>query len=88
MGIRDDISQPLAAFNGPAPYPPADNRPLAMTPVPSNVPATPTTVMQMTGGQPNNADKDGFHQITLAINSPLAKRYQAFPGYWLTVRMQ
>lgn len=30
----------------------------------------------------------GFHQITLAIDSPLAKRYQARPGYWLAARVQ
>ena len=124
-----------------------------MTPMPSNVPATPTTVMQMSGGQgdsaefmpllleiyrdakaifktnpvhlfakgtggteysyyrghgleqavqdiaeqlhneymisyrPNNLDEGGFHQITLAIDSTRAKRYQARPGYWLAARV-
>jgi VWFA-related protein len=30
----------------------------------------------------------GFHQISLAIDSPLAKRYQTRPGYWLAARNQ
>ena len=149
-----DISRLLATLNGPTPYPRPDNRPPAMTPVPSNVPATPNTVMQMTGSQgdsaqfmpllleiyrdakaifktnpvhlfskgtggteysyyrghgleqavedigeqlhneymisyrPNNLDEGGFHEITMAIDSRLAKRYQARLGYWLASRPQ
>lgn len=149
-----DISRLLATLNGPTPWPRPDNRPPAMTPMPSNVPATPTTVMQMSGGQgdsaefmpllleiyrdakaifktspvhlfakgtggteysyyrghgleqavqdiaeqlhseymityrPNDLDEGGFHQITLAIDSTRAKRYQARPGYWLAARVQ
>jgi VWFA-related protein len=50
-----DISRLLATLNGPTPYPRPDNRPPAMTPVPANQPATPNTVMQMTGGQGDSA---------------------------------
>ena len=138
----------------PTPYPRPDNRMPAMTPMPANQPATPNTVMQMTGGQgdsaqflpllveiyrdakaifktspshlfskgtggteysyyrehgldqafqdiaeqlhneyvisykPNNTDEGGFHTITLSINAPSVKRYQARPGYWLAARPQ
>jgi VWFA-related protein len=144
-----DISRMLSALNPPTPWPRPDNRPPAMNPMPSNQPATPTTVMQTygtngdsaqfmpllleifkdakaifksnpvhvftrgTGGteysyykghgleqaiqdvaeqlhseyvisySPNNLLEGGFHQITFAIDSPLAKRYQTRPGYWL-----
>ena len=50
-----DISRLLATLNAPTPWPRPDNRPPAMTPVPSNVPATPTTVMQMSGAQGDSA---------------------------------
>jgi VWFA-related protein len=149
-----DISRLLANLNGPTPWPRPDNRPPAMNPMPSNMPATPTTVMQTygtegdsaqfmpllleiyrdtkaifktnpvhvftkgTGGteyayyrghgleqaiqdianqlqseymisyRPNNLLEGGFHQITLSIDSPLAKRYQTRPGYWLAARNQ
>lgn len=149
-----DISRLLSNLNGPTPWPRPDNRPPAMNPMPSNMPATPTTVMQTygtegdsaqfmpllleiyrdskaifksnpvhiftkgTGGteyayyrghgleqaiqdiadqlhseymisyRPNNLLEGGFHQITLSIDSPLAKRYQTRPGYWLAARNQ
>ena len=148
-----DISRLLATLDAPTPYPRPDNRPPAMTPMPSNVPATPThrhaDVRQAgrqhqfmpllleiyrdakaifktnpvhlfskgTGGteysyyrghgleqavqdiaeqlhneymisyRPNNLDEGGFHEITLAIDSPQAKRYQARLGYWLAARV-
>ena len=149
-----DISRMLSSLNPPMPWPRPDNRPPAMSPVPSNQPATPNTVMQTygtngnsaefmpllmeiykdakaifksnpphvfakgTGGteysyykgrgleqaiqdiaeqlhseyvisyRPNNLMEGGFHQISLAIDSPLAKRYQTRPGYWLAARSQ
>jgi VWFA-related protein len=149
-----DISRMMSALNGPTPWPRPDNRPPAMTPMPSNMPATPTTIMQTygtngnsaefmpvlleiykdakaifksnpshifaksTGGteysyyrgaglekaiqdiaeqlhseyvityKPNNLIEGGFHQISLSIDSPIAKRYQTRPGYWLAARNQ
>jgi VWFA-related protein len=149
-----DISRLLATLNGPTPYPRPDNRPPAMNPMPSNMPATPTTVMQTFGTQgnsaefmpvlleiyrdakgifksnpvhifakgtggteyayyrghgleqaiqdiaeqlhsqyvisyrPNNLLEGGFHAIVVSIDSPLAKRYEARPGYWLAAMNQ
>jgi VWFA-related protein len=37
--------------------------------------------------RPNNLQEGGFHTISLAIDSPLAKRYDARPGYWLAARV-
>ena len=36
--------------------------------------------------RPNNMLEGGFHQISVSIDSPLAKRYQTRPGYWLAAR--
>jgi VWFA-related protein len=38
--------------------------------------------------RPNNLIEGGFHQISLSIDSPLAKRYQTRPGYWLAAMNQ
>jgi len=32
---------------------------------------------------PNNKIEGGFHQISVYVNSPLARRIQVRPGYWL-----
>jgi VWFA-related protein len=36
--------------------------------------------------RPNNLIEGGFHQISISIDSPLARRYQTRPGYWLAAR--
>jgi VWFA-related protein len=50
-----DISRMIAGLTSKPPAPRPDTLPPAMHPLPSNVPATPTTVMQTTGGQGNSA---------------------------------
>ena len=50
-----DISKMMAGLTSRPPDPRPDTLPPAMYPVPSQVPATPTTVMQTTGGQGGSA---------------------------------
>jgi len=143
-----DMSRIIEKLTAPQEIPRPDPLPPAMHPMPSNVPATPNTVMQTygtdgnsaqfvpllieiyqdakaifkrnpvevfsngTGGSqfsyyrrngleeaiqrvgeqlhseylisynPNNKLEGGFHQISVYVNSPLAKRIQVRPGYW------
>jgi VWFA-related protein len=37
---------------------------------------------------PSNQEEGGFHQISMLVDSPLAKRVQTRPGYWLAARIQ
>jgi len=37
---------------------------------------------------PNNQEEGGFHQISVEVASPLVKRVQTRPGYWLATRNQ
>ena len=37
---------------------------------------------------PNNKDEGGFHEISLYVASPYAKRVQARPGYWVATSTQ
>jgi VWFA-related protein len=144
-----DMSRIIEKLTAPQDIPRPDPLPPAMHPMPSNVPATPTTVMQTygtdggsaqfvpllmeiyrdakaifkrnpveifstgTGGSqfsyyrrngleeaiqrigeqlhseylisysPSNKIEGGFHQISVYVNSPLARRIQVRPGYWL-----
>ncbi len=50
-----DISRVVTSFMAPADPGRPDNRPPAMTPLPSGVPATPNTVMQATGSEGGSA---------------------------------
>jgi len=149
-----DMSRLLNILNAPTPDIRPDTRQTTGVPMPSGVPATPTTVMQTygtdgnslqfmpllieiykdaksifksnpvtvftkgTGGteysfyrghgleqaiedigeqvrseymlsySPNNQEEGGFHAINVAVESPLAKRVQTRPGYWLAARIQ
>lgn len=144
-----DMSRLIEKLTAPPPMPRPDPLPPAMYPMPSNVPATPNTVMQTYGTQgdsaqfvpllieiyrdakaifkrnpvviftggtggsqfsyyrhngleeaierigeqlhseylisysPSNKLEGGFHQISVYVNSPLARRIQVRPGYWL-----
>lgn len=144
-----DMSRLMEKLTAPQEIPRPDPLPPAMHPLPSNVPATPNTVMQAygtdgnsaqfvpllieiyqdakaifkrnpvevfssgTGGSqfsyyrrngleeaiqrvgeqlhseylisysPNNKLEGGFHQISVYVNSPIARRIQVRPGYWL-----
>ena len=144
-----DMSRIIEKLTAPPPVPTPDRLPPAMYPMPSNVPATPNTVMQTYGTQgdsaeflpllieiyhdakaifkrnpveiftngtggsqfsyyrrngleeaiqrigeqlhseylvsysPNNRLEGGFHRISVYVNSPLARRIQVRPGYWL-----
>ena len=40
----------------------------------------------MVSYKPNNGDEGGFHEITVAVASPEAKKVQTRPGYWLSNR--
>ncbi|MGO9011095.1 MAG: VWA domain-containing protein [Bryobacteraceae bacterium] len=143
-----DMSRLIEKLTAPPPMPRPDPLPPAMYPLPSNVPATPNTVMQTYGTQgdsaqfvpllleiyrdakaifkrnpveifsggtggsqfsyyrhngleeaierigeqlhseylisynPNNKIEAGFHQISVYVNSPMARRIQVRPGYW------
>ncbi len=143
-----DMSRIIEKLTAPPPEPVPDRLPPAMYPMPSNVPATPNTVMQTYGTQgdsaqflpllmeiyrdakaifkrnpvevfssgtggsqfsyyrrngleeaiqrigeqlhseylisysPNNKIEAGFHQISVYVNSPMARRIQVRPGYW------
>jgi len=144
-----DMSRIIEKLTAPPPVPAPDRMPPAMYPLPSNVPATPNTVMQTYGTQgdsanfiplmmeiyrdakaifkrnpvdifsngtggtqfsyyrrngleeaiqrigeqlhseylvsysPNNRLEGGFHRISVYVDSPIAKRIQVRPGYWL-----
>ena len=144
-----DMSRVVEKLTAPREAPRPDPLPPAMYPLPSNVPATPNTVMQTSAGaaatgnaaefdprqiyrnakasfkrnpveifaggtggtqfsfyrhngledaiqrigeqlhseylisySPNNKLEAGFHQISVYVSSPLAKRIQVRPGYW------
>ncbi|MGD0666243.1 MAG: VWA domain-containing protein [Bryobacteraceae bacterium] len=143
-----DMSRLIEKLTAPPPMPRPDPLPPAMYPLPSNVPATPNTVMQTYGTQgdsaqfvpllleiyrdakaifkrnpveifaggtggsqfsyyrrngleeaiarigeelhseyllsysPNNKMEAGFHQISVYVSSPMARRIQVRPGYW------
>jgi len=144
-----DMSRIIEKLTAPQDMPRPDPLPPAMYPLPSNVPATPNTIMQTYGTQgdsaqfmpllmeiyrdtkaifkrnpveiftagtggsqfsyyrhngleeaiqqigeqlhseylisysPSNKLEGGFHQISVYVNSPLAKRIQVRPGYWM-----